>query len=228
MSQQIKKKFIADKAVDGEKIELESGQSIKHKISENNVVDLIRYDAQGRVMIATGEAATKQDILKIDTDVAAILFESEDDKNSFAEIVSYINDVDDDNDEALNTYMTSNNLRVEVLEDDLEELSSLQNCNFNLYLDQADVDNGYFDFGKNSKTLIEGSVRGYIGRVAIHPDIDFSVSDNGDGTYRVHFIDEMYNGSSESDVLGNPKNPSDQAPENGDRIIIYFQVKTLV
>ena len=151
MSQQIKKKFIADKAIDGEKIELESGQSIKHKISENNVVDLIRYDAQGRVMIATGEAATKQDILQIDADVAAILFESEDDKNSFAEIVSYINDVDEENDEALNTYMTSNNLRVEVLEDDLEELSSLQNCNFNLYLDQADVDNGYFDFGKKFK-----------------------------------------------------------------------------
>lgn len=233
MSNQIVKKFIADNAIDGDKLELENGQAVRHKLSEGNVVNLIRLDDQGRVMIATGEAATKDDISGVQTNVGNvqsevddILFNAADDKNSFAEIVAYINGIDEDNDEALNTYMTATDLRLSLVEDDVQELTSLQNANLVVTLTSSDIGRGYVSFSGLSKSLVEGSVRAFNGRLAMHPEVDFHVTESGTSTYSLNFIKEMYNGLGSEDVLGNAKNPSEEAPEEGDAIVIYYQVKT--
>lgn len=180
MTLQIKKKFIEDKAIDGEKIELEAGQALKQvSIADGGLsIDLIKLDAEGKVQVATGEVAVKADISSLQEQTSELA----------SSIVSY-----------QQTYLS-------------------------LILTQTEIDQGYLDFSEDNKTLVQKSTKVFIDRLAIHPELDYKIEDLQNNTYRLHFIKQMYNGVNDFDFEGNDKMPSEEAPEVGDLITLYFQV----
>ena len=74
MSLQIKKKQIENKAIDGSKIELVSGDALKAQDpSQNNaIVDLIEIDTDGDVLVKEKEIAFKTDVTSLQQQITAL------------------------------------------------------------------------------------------------------------------------------------------------------------
>lgn len=67
MANQIKKKFIADGAIDGLKIQLEKNQALKGKLQDGSVADLIKLDANDKVLLKGAEAALKSQLDSVES-----------------------------------------------------------------------------------------------------------------------------------------------------------------
>jgi hypothetical protein len=62
MANQLKKKFLGNDQVDGDKIKLEQGQSIRAVDSSNNVVDLVKLGVSDEVLVNGDEVALKSNL----------------------------------------------------------------------------------------------------------------------------------------------------------------------
>lgn len=71
MAKQLLKKFIADKQVDGEKIKLLAGQSIKAESVSGTEVDLLSVDSTGKVFAMGSEVGKKSEIDQVVSDLAS-------------------------------------------------------------------------------------------------------------------------------------------------------------
>ena len=62
MAQQIKKKYIQDDAIDGEKLKLVKGQSVRGEDQQGQEVDLLKLDQDDKVLLKGEEAALKSQV----------------------------------------------------------------------------------------------------------------------------------------------------------------------
>jgi hypothetical protein len=69
MAKLLTKKFIGNKEIDGEKIKLLSGQSIKAETTSGTEVELIKVDSSGKVFAMGSEVGKKSDIDQIASDI---------------------------------------------------------------------------------------------------------------------------------------------------------------
>jgi hypothetical protein len=71
MAKQLLKKFIADKQIDGDKIKLLAGQSIKAESVSGTEVDLLSVDSTGKVFAMGSEVGKKSEITQVSSDLSA-------------------------------------------------------------------------------------------------------------------------------------------------------------
>jgi hypothetical protein len=107
MAEQIKKKFIADAAIDGDKIKLLDSQAIKMEVS-GVTYDLIKLDGDGKVQLKSGEAAVKADVTSLQGQIDNILSNTDPAAlDSLTEVVSAFQTADNNLNQAI-TDLASN------------------------------------------------------------------------------------------------------------------------
>lgn len=165
---------------------------------------------------------------KIETEKArvdAILNASEADKDSFVEIVTLINSVDTENDQAFAAYVASNNTALAQETSDRQAgddaiKGDLSDANYRTIeqlddaialttgvigtpeiekftLSAADVANGYIDLAEDVDSSKHKRMQVFVGRLAMHLDDDFTLSSVG-GLTRVTFAGSMASGGVEA------------------------------
>jgi hypothetical protein len=110
--------------------------------------------------------------------IDAILLASDADKDSFAEIVSLINSVDTENDQAFASYVLSNDARVDALEAKGFSKGSIV----------VGEELAYIDLDREYETVLTVSV----GRLMVHEGEDYTVSVVG-GVTRVTWVGSLVN-----------------------------------
>lgn len=92
---QIKKKFIADDAIDGSKIKLMEGDAIRIQTSSGEV-ELLKRDSQGNLLSDGEEVSFKDDMEShVDSVKSNLLSNNEPGIDSFSEVVSFFQSADD-------------------------------------------------------------------------------------------------------------------------------------
>lgn len=195
-------------------------------------VNQVESDLAAEVSRATAaEAALQSDINTEKGRIDAILSASQADKDSFAEIVTLINSIDTENDQAFAGYVLSNNAAVAAVEGRVTtaegEIDSLQSDvadhetritalegaltptwapAFKKDLDSTDVSNGYIDL---PHLVVPNSVIAFVDRLAIHETEEFTVSTVG-GVTRLTFTGPLVS-------------PGQQSLDANDNIYVKYQ-----
>lgn len=132
MANQIKKKFIGQGQVGSEQILIEKDLALKGTLQNGSEVEVLKLGLNDEVLVKGQEVATKA---MVDTEkgrIDAILLAADADKDSFAEIVSLINSVDTQNDQAFASYVLSNDAAVALKADktyvDSQDAATLQDA----------------------------------------------------------------------------------------------------
>jgi len=195
-------------------------------------VNQVESDLAAEVARATAaEAALQSDIDTEKGRIDAILSASQADKDSFAEIVTLINSIDTENDQAFAGYVLSNNAAVAAVEGRVTtaegEIDTLQSDvadhetritalegalaptwapAFKKDLDATDISNGYIDL---PHLVVPNSVMAFVDRLAIHETEEFTVSTVG-GVTRLTFTGPLVS-------------PGQQSLDANDNIYVKYQ-----
>lgn len=233
MAQQIKKKYIENNAVDGAKLKLLQGQSVRAVNSSGTEIDLIKLSATDQILVNNEEVALKSEVA-----AEAILRQAADNSlqsqinniasnidpaalDSLTEIVAAFQAADADINNAISSLGTgsSSALSQEIIDRQLadaaldvrvQELESVTWGQQKTTVDATVISNGYIDL---SVEIVPGSMHASVDRLIIHEGAaeDYIVA-TVSGVSRVTFQNNMIGAS-------------EQALSIGDSIYLKYQYK---
>lgn len=174
---------VSDREVGDSETLTSANEYTDNQIAAIPAVDLSGYYTKTEVNGKETGLQNQIDAEKVRLD--AVLYASNADKDSFAEIVTLINSVDTENDSVFSGYALSNNARV----------SALEAKGFSKGSHVTGIELGFIDLDREYLKILSVSV----GRLAVHEGDDYTLSVVG-GVTRLTWVNSLANPSGEEKI----------------------------